>query len=249
MIPYLLSALDVLVSLVASGHVLLSKRDTRAAIGWIGLIWLSPLIGTVLYWLLGINRINRRARSLRRDQRPTTTKSGANERLATQPEGGLSIEMAHLEGLRELVGRVTGQSLLPGNKVEPLINGDQAYPAMVQAIDDATRSVGLSTYIFNDDPAGAMFVDALRRALARSVVVKVLVDDIGSRYDMRSIIGSLRRAGIPVARFLPTLAPGWIPYYEPEESSQDPGRRRPPRVYRRHEHQRGLPPSVATEPA
>jgi cardiolipin synthase len=52
----------------------------------------------------------------------------------------------------------------------------------------------------------------LRRAVAREVVVKVLVDDIGSRYDLPSIMGPLRRAGIPVARFLPTLAPGWIPY-------------------------------------
>ena len=68
LIPYLLSALDVAVSLLASGHVILSKRDTRAAIGWIGLIWLSPLVGTVLDWLLGINRISRKARSLRRDQ-------------------------------------------------------------------------------------------------------------------------------------------------------------------------------------
>ena len=67
LIPYLLSALDVVVSLLASGHVILSKRDTRAAIGWIGLIWLSPLVGTVLYWLLGINRISRKARSMRRD--------------------------------------------------------------------------------------------------------------------------------------------------------------------------------------
>jgi cardiolipin synthase len=83
---------------------------------------------------------------------------------------------------------------------------------MVQAIDEATRSVALSTYIFNDDPAGAIFIDVLRRAVARGVMVRVLVDDIGSRYDLPSIIGPLRRAGVPVARFLPTLAPGWMPY-------------------------------------
>ena len=107
----------------------------------------------------------------------------------------MTTEMAHLEGLGELVGRVTRRSLLPGNRVEPLVDGDLAYPSMVRAIDEATRSVALSTYIFNDDPAGAFFIDALRRAVARGVGVRVLVDDIGSRYDLPSIIGPLRRPG------------------------------------------------------
>lgn len=208
LIPYLLSALDVAISLLASGHVILSKRDTRAAIGWIGLIWLSPLVGTVIYWLLGINRISRKARSLR----------GAPQRTAeieppvTCSGKRLPADLAHLEGLGQLVGRVTGRSLVPGNRVEPLVDGDVAYPAMIEAINEATRSVVLSTYIFNDDPAGVVFIDALRRAVARGVKVRVLVDDIGSRYDLPSIFGPLRRAGVPVARFLPTLAPGWMPY-------------------------------------
>jgi cardiolipin synthase len=211
LIPYLLSALDVAVSLLASGHVLLSKCDTRAAIGWIGLIWLSPLVGTVLYWLLGINRISRKARSLRREQPLPPQKTSDIGQPATRP-GGLPTEMAHLEGLDQLVGRVTQRSLLPGNRIEPLVDGDLAYPAMVRAIEEATRSIVLSTYIFNDDPAGALFIEALSRAVARGLMVRVLVDDIGSRYDLPSIVGPLRRAGVPVARFLPTFAPGWMPY-------------------------------------
>ena len=65
-VAYVLAAMDFVVCLVASGHVLLFKRNTRAAIGWIGLIWLSPIPGATLYLLLGINRIHRRARTLRR---------------------------------------------------------------------------------------------------------------------------------------------------------------------------------------
>lgn len=211
LVTYVLSALDLSVSLAASAHVILSKRDTRAAMGWIGLIWLSPLVGTVLYWLLGINRINRRARSLRGDQAPGP-KAPEIAAAAAGVEAGPACDLAHLDGLRQLVGRVTRRPLLGGNRIEPLIDGDAAYPAMVRAIGEARRSIGLSTYIFNDDPTGAVFVDALRRAVARGVAVRILVDDIGARYDLPSIVGPLRRAGIPVARFLPTLAPGWMPY-------------------------------------
>jgi cardiolipin synthase len=84
---------------------------------------------------------------------------------------------------------------------------------MVRAIDEATRSVTLSTYIFNDDRAGALFVDALGRAVGRGVEVRVLVDGIGKRYSWSSVVGPLERAGVPVAVFLPTFTPGWFPYF------------------------------------
>ena len=67
---FLLTGLSLLVSVLASLHVLFHKRDTRAAIGWIGLIWLSPFVGTLVYVVLGINRIERKARALRRDRPP-----------------------------------------------------------------------------------------------------------------------------------------------------------------------------------
>ena len=52
--------------MVASAHVVLYKRDVRAAIGWVGLIWFSPFVGAVLYHFFGINRLRSvRMRQLR----------------------------------------------------------------------------------------------------------------------------------------------------------------------------------------
>ena len=59
--PWIAAVLHFGVALVASAHAILYKRDVRAAIGWTGLIWLAPIAGSLLYWLLGINRIRRRA--------------------------------------------------------------------------------------------------------------------------------------------------------------------------------------------
>ena len=212
LIPFAISAFDVAVSSAASAHVILNKRDTKAAIGWIGLIWLSPLLGTGLYVLLGINRITRRARSLRRGQ-------ARHESPPARPcrpevlERTLTPSNHHLVPLARLVEGVARQPLLAGNEVEPLDGGDRAYPAMVRAIDEAERSVTLSTYIFNDDRAGSLFVGALGRAVDRGVEVRVLVDGIGKRYSWHSVVGPLKRAGVPVAVFLPTFTPGWFPYF------------------------------------
>lgn len=210
-IVYVLAALDFVVCLAASGHVLLHKRDTRAAIGWIGLIWLSPILGLILYVLLGINRIHRKARTLFRGR-------GHREAPIACPSRGRSLGTtlgpaeSHLLALSHLVDQVARSPLLAGNELEPLVGGDEAYPAMIRAIDGATRSIALCTYIFNDDRAGKLFIDALGRAVGRGLEVRVLVDDFGSRHRWPSVVGPLRDAGVPVARFLPTLAPGWFPY-------------------------------------
>jgi hypothetical protein len=63
--PYLLVALTLALNLWACGHAVLHKRDTLSATAWAGLIWTAPLLGAGLYFLFGINRIRRRARSLR----------------------------------------------------------------------------------------------------------------------------------------------------------------------------------------
>jgi cardiolipin synthase len=83
---------------------------------------------------------------------------------------------------------------------------------MLDAISKAQRTIALSTYIFDNDAAGKLFVDALAAARQRGVEVRVLIDDVGARYTFPSVRGSLRAAGIPNATFFPTLIP-WKFHY------------------------------------
>jgi cardiolipin synthase len=59
--PHIAAAAALLAGLLATGHVLLSKRDSRAATIWIIVIWTLPVVGSLLYLVLGVNRIRRRA--------------------------------------------------------------------------------------------------------------------------------------------------------------------------------------------
>jgi len=76
-----------------------------------------------------------------------------------------------------------------------LRSGDEAFPAMLTAIDEATSSVQLESYIFADDEVGRRFRDALVRAAQRGVVVRVLVDAIGSFGLTEEFWTPLRAAG------------------------------------------------------
>ncbi len=83
---------------------------------------------------------------------------------------------------------------------------------MIAAIDAATRSIGLASYIFDRGAVGQTFVDALGRAVARGVEVCVLIDGVGARYSHPPITRDLRAHRVPVARFLPPAVPMPLPY-------------------------------------
>jgi cardiolipin synthase len=197
----LLTAADVASAAGVTVHVLAHRTDVRAGAGWIALAWLSPFIGSILYFLFGINRIARRASRLRRSHPATAERS-----TGTAPH--LAVEAPHLEPLGILTGRASGLPLMTGNRLEPLANGDAAYPAMLRAIDEATVSVILSSYIFRADAAGLPFIDALIQAHRRGVDVRVLVDGIGAGYFRSPAVTALAEARVPVARFLHS----WMPW-------------------------------------
>ncbi len=199
---YLTAALALLAALLASGHAVVWKRDSRSAMVWIVVIWLVPLGGPMLYLLLGVNRIERRATALRREDgraQPSPDMSPGVPGPGAVPEA--------LRPLAKLVGELVPRPLLPGNEIEPLVNGAQAYPAMLEAIEGSRESLALATYIFDREGIGRQFVESLGRAVARGVEVRVLLDDTNTRFSRGSAARALRRAGVTVGVFNPPLLP------------------------------------------
>jgi cardiolipin synthase len=179
-------------------HVLMRKRDVAAAIAWIGLAWLSPIIGSVLYAGFGINRVQRRAFRAGRQY-----SSGRPE----DPGTFLNPRHDHFALLERAIGVLTGRPPRAGNQVRLLRNGDEAYPLMLDAIANARESVALSSYIFKADRTGGKFIAALTAAKARGVQVRVIIDGFGGGYWLSPAYRALARAGIPAARFMHTLVP------------------------------------------
>jgi cardiolipin synthase len=205
--PHAVAVLTLFAAALASAHAVLNKRDTRAAVLWIGFIWLLPLLGPALYLLLGVNRVRRKARLLRGAAHHHHAAVSAETIFVPKAQAKITGEAAHLEQLSQAMGRIVRRPLLPGNNVQPMLNGDAAYPAMLAAIAQATTTIGLSTYIFDNDRNGREFVEALVQAVKRGVQVRVLIDAAGAHYSVPSIVHALHHARVPVGRFLPTLVP------------------------------------------
>ena len=196
-IAYALIVLYAALAIGTAGHALLHKRDPRSAWGWIAVCWLFPLAGAVLYYLFGINRIETKAQRVFGPDlpRPTLPQPGAPPQI----HGADPLEVRELA---RLGWAMSARPLLGGNDIKPLHNGNQAYPAMLQAIAGARRTVHMTSYIFRGDGTGQSFAQALADAKARGVEVRVLLDGFGDLYHPR---GSrlLRRLGLGPVLFLP----------------------------------------------
>ena len=190
----LLIAGAVVFSAAASAHAILWKRDVRAATAWAGFIWFVPYAGAALYWLFGVNRIRREAALLRATARRKRRRCEPPT-IPTSPFGRVG-------------DRLAGTPLTPDNEVEIYATGEAAFDSMRKAIEAAEHSLALSMYIFKRDATGRDVIEALLRAAARGVEVRVLIDAVGSRATGRSISGQLNAGGAVAALFLPARLPG-----------------------------------------
>lgn len=195
--------IQVVAATAAVIHILLNKSDPRAALGWIGVCVLFPLAGPLLYYTFGINRVRTRAQKL--DQSATFRIGAGYRRSLDKSEFAESENLlpSALADLAAASNRIADSPLVPGNKIEVLHNGEEAYPAMLAAIDGAEKRLYLTTYIFETNPPGREFIRALARAHERGVDVRVLLDGVGEYYAFPRAGAMLRKQGVPTVRFLP----------------------------------------------
>ena len=98
---------------------------------------------------------------------------------------------------RRALGVLLGPSIVPGNDVRILLNGDETFPAMLDAIRSATTSITFESFIFRDE-IGCQFCKALTDAAKRGVRVHILLDWIGSRTMDQELLEITRKAGAQV---------------------------------------------------
>ena len=198
----ILATATALVGLVlglwASGHALLHKRRPESAFGWVGVCMLFPFGGALMYYVFGVNRVQTRALKLRPGQALTALLEESGQDAPTD-----LLPARRMAELARIGARVGGSPAIGGNRVTVLHSGEDTYPAMLDAIDLADRSVYLSTYIFESNRSGLEVVEALHRARERGVDVRVLLDGVGELYTFPRLRNALRKRGIRYARFLP----------------------------------------------
>jgi cardiolipin synthase len=101
------------------------------------------------------------------------------------------------------MGVLLGPPIVGGNRYQALRNGDEIFPAMLEAIRSARRTITFETYIYWSGDVGRAFADALSERARAGVKVHVMLDWLGSSKMDPALIGQMRRAGVEVERYHP----------------------------------------------
>jgi cardiolipin synthase len=185
----LLTSLGFILGLILVAHLLKSRRSTSSTIAWLLIVVLVPYLGVPLYLMFGGRKMRQRAGMKeqvyhRRRMLPSETSGAPAERILQS----FGIPPA-----------------TSGNRVEPVTSGEEAYRLLIELIDNAERSIHITTYILGKGPVGRAIVDRLAKRAADGVSVRVLLDAVGSWRVGRRYLAPLIAAGARVAFFMPML--------------------------------------------
>ena len=159
--------------------VVLMRKRTRTAVGWLVLIFFMPWLGFFLYLLIGEYTLPRRRielyRRLQEQFRAIHQKYIDNTNLIRHNFD------PHLDTTVAIIENLTHMPVLRGNDAELITRTDEFVDRLIADIDRATQTVHLMFYIYADDGTGNRVIQALIDAVKRGVTCRVLVDAVGSR--------------------------------------------------------------------
>lgn len=177
------------------------RRTPAAARTWLLFIFFLPFVGLLLYWWFGRIYLPKKRVELQRRASELVHKAIEQWDVHQAPE---TRQVPTVVNQAARLAKALGEfPVSTGNTVELLDEYDASLERLIEDIEAAKNHVHLLYYIFADDPVGQRVVDALMRAVKRGVACRVLVDYLGSRPALSSIVPKMRAAGIEVAELMP----------------------------------------------
>lgn len=184
--------------IVSAVDALLHARTPQGSMGWAVALVAFPFVAVPLYWFFGrtqfseyvedMRTIGKRVEQVLADERRSVL---ARHQHLPPDDRGEQAAFAHLAGF----------PFTCGNGARLLIDGDETFPALLEALAGAEQYILFQFYILRDDTLGRRFKEALIERARAGVNVHVLYDDIGSFFLSRRYRRDLREAGVEVSGF------------------------------------------------
>lgn len=185
-----------LIGISTALHALYYSRSSQGAIAWVLFLMIVPLIGVPAYLVFGRTRFaGYREKIAAMINTHRTIFSEYRARLAEYRVAGSA------GGKIDTFERIGGNDILCGNKVKLLIDGDETFAALFDALEKATHYILVEFFIIKDDKLGRALQERLILKARQGVSVYVLFDEVGSSKLPSSYVNDLAQAGVQVHRF------------------------------------------------
>ena len=193
-----------LLGAASSVNAVMSTRTSQGAIAWVVSLNTFPWVAVPAYWVFGQSKFDG-YEMLRRQQLQAGSEM-EDRALRVLRERGMLVEPEN-ERYRSRVLLLQNLSQMPltrYNDVDLLIDGEETFDAIIDAIGRAEDYVLVQFYILRSDGLGHRLKDALLERAARGVRVHVLYDALGSHGLGESYLAELQQAGVIARPFVAT---------------------------------------------
>ncbi|HNW75594.1 MAG TPA: cardiolipin synthase [Bacteroidales bacterium] len=184
-------------------RIIYDTRSSSKTLAYLLLAIFVPVAGMLFYFIFGVNYRKRMIYS-----KKLIEDEGRLKELSIDPftmsENSLRKNASDIGNARSLVSLLmndTQSPLTDGNAVKLLINGEEKFPEVISALEQAQRYIHLEYYIYDDDEIGNRIKDILIRKAKEGVEVRMIYDDFGSRSIRKTLAKELRTRGVEAYPF------------------------------------------------
>jgi cardiolipin synthase len=194
----------VIILILVCLRIIYDTRSTTKSLAYLLFAVFVPFFGMIFYFSFGINYRHRKMYSKKLYENDDLA-AKFQQRMLQYSAQTFQQNHAAIIGNKELAFMVLKDSMSPltaKNAVKLLINGEQKFPEVLQAIKNAKRHIHIEYYIYEDDEIGLAIEAALIEKAQEGVTVRFIYDDFGSRDIRKKLVPRLKTAGVSAFPFL-----------------------------------------------
>lgn len=189
----------VLVSL----RIIYEIRSTPKALAYMLVVIFIPLLGMFIYFSFGNNYRKRKLydRKLVSNVKEAET---LKKEILEYSKDVFDKNGALLEPYKELafmLAKEKASALTSGNQLKLLVNGEQKFPEVFEALKQAKDHIHIEYYIYEDDETGRALASILMKKAKEGVEVRFIYDDFGSRGVRKKLVPEMKKAGVKAFPF------------------------------------------------
>jgi cardiolipin synthase len=200
---YIIGAIYVGIVVVVCLRVIYETSSATKTMAYLLLILFLPVAGIIFYILFGINfwKTKLYSRKSMDDDKMLNRLKKEMEIYTKETISPLDLSVENNRELAVMVEKELRSPLTRRNKVKLLINGEEKFPEVLEAIRDAKHHIHIEYYIYEQDAIGKQILELLIVKANEGVTVRFIYDDFGSPTIKKKTEERMRKAGIEIYPF------------------------------------------------
>lgn len=194
----------ILILVIVCFRIVFDTRSATKTLAYLLFAVFVPIAGMIFYFMFGTNFRNKKIYSKKLIENEETA-SQLRAQIHNYSKQIFIENETVFQGNKKLAVMLTRDIQSPltaENSVSILKNGEEKFPEVLHAIQNAKHHVHIEYYIFEDDEIGREIEKLLIKKVQEGVVVRFIYDDFGSRSIRKKMVKRLKTAGVQIFPFL-----------------------------------------------